>query len=80
MSNVLDNSLERKLSDEKVSRSLVLSDLSNGDGSRSESVSLLDSSHRSLSGGLLAGVLSWLLDAGVRLSDSGFCSCHSSRV
>jgi hypothetical protein len=42
--DVLDDSLERKLSDEEVSGSLVLSDLSDGDGSRSESVSLLDTS------------------------------------
>ena len=64
MGDFSDHSLEGELSDEEVSGSLVLSDLSDGDGSRSESVSLLDTSHRGLSGRLLSGVLSWLLDAG----------------
>jgi len=61
--NILDDSLERKLSDQEVGASLVLSDFSDGDGSRSESVSLLNSSHRGLSGALLASVFSWLLDS-----------------
>ena len=60
--DVLDDSLERKLSDEEVGASLVLSDLSDGDGSRSESVGLLDSADWGLSGALGAGVFSWLLD------------------
>lgn len=76
VSNILDDSLERKLSDEEVSASLVLSDFSDGDGSRSESVSLLDTTHWGLSGALLAGVFPWLLDSGVGLSCGSFGSCH----
>lgn len=76
VSDILNDSLERELSDQEVSASLILSDLSDGDGSRSESVSLLNTAHRGLSGGLLAGVFSGLLDAGVRLSCGSFCSGH----
>lgn len=61
--DVFHDSLERKLSDEEVSGSLVLSDLSDGHGSWSESVGLLDTSDWGLSGALLAGVLPWFLDA-----------------
>lgn len=43
-----DDSLERKLSQKQVGALLVLSDFSDGDGSWSESVWLLDSSHGSL--------------------------------
>jgi hypothetical protein len=74
--DVLDDSLERKLSDQEVGASLVLSDFSDGNGSRSESVSLLDTADRGLSGALLAGVFPWLLDSGVGLSCGGFSSCH----
>lgn len=76
VSDVFDDSLERELSDQEISASLVLSDFSDGDGSRSESVSLLDTAHRGLSGALLSSVFSWLLDTGVGLSCCGFSSCH----
>ena len=76
VSDVLDDSLERELSDQEISASLVLSDFSDGDGSRSESVSLLDSTDWGLSGGLAAGVFSWLLDSGVGLSCCGLSSGH----
>ena len=70
-----DYSLERKLSDQEISASLVLSDFSDGNGSRSESVSLLDTSDwgLGLSGALLTGVLPRLLDSGVKFSGGGFC-------
>ena len=61
--DVFDDSLERKISDEEVSGSLVLSDLSDGDGSWSKSVGLLDSTDWGLSGALDTGVFSWLFDA-----------------
>ena len=76
VSDVLDDSLERQLSDQEVSGSLVLSDLSDGHGAGSESVGLLDTAHGGLSGGLLSGVLSGLLDTGVGLSGSGLGSGH----
>ena len=70
-------SLERKLSDEELCGLLESSDLSESDGSGSESVGSLDSTSR---GGLALGllvsnVLSWLLGAGV-LSSGVLGSCH----
>merc|ERR1711988_703921 len=45
VSKVLNQSLEWQLPQQEVSRSLELSDLSDGDGSWSESVRLLDAAH-----------------------------------
>lgn len=66
VSDLLDDSLERKLSDEKVGGFLVSSNLSESDGSRSVSVGLLESTGTTggaLAGGLGAQVLSGSLDA-----------------
>ena len=73
--NFSDNSLERKLSNEEFSGFLVLSDHSEGDGSWSESVGLLDT--RDWDGGLggLDDHLSWGLGAGL-LSGGLLGSCH----
>lgn len=78
VSDVLDDSLERKLSDEEVSALLVLSDLSESDGARSVSVGLLDASEGAGWGlsAVLASVLSWLLDTRVALSCGSLGSCH----
>ena len=61
-----NESLERKLSDEEFSGFLESSDLSEGDGTWSESVSSLDSTGSwSFTLGLLVGdVFSWLLGTG----------------
>jgi len=53
-SDFSDESLERKLSNEELGGLLELSDLSKSDGSRAESVGLLDTTG---SGGLLLGLL-----------------------
>ena len=75
-----DESLERKLSNEELGGFLVLSDHSEGDGSWSESVGLLDSTggwHGGLGG--LGDHLSWGLGAGS--SSSGLLgSCHLVEV
>ena len=56
-----DKSLERKLSDQELSRLLVSSDLTKSDGTRSVSVRLFDttSSWSGLSGSLGRQLLSW---------------------
>ena len=75
-SDFSDESLERKLSDKELSGFLILSDHSEGDGSWSESVSLLHSGD--LSVGLLGGLgnhLSWGLGSGV-LSSGLLGSSH----
>ena len=59
--NLSDESLEWELSDEKLCGLLILSDLSQGDGTRSVSVGLLDSSG---GGGGLPGGLGGELFAG----------------
>ena len=58
-----DKSLERKLSDQELSRLLVSSDLTKSDGTRSVSVRLLDttSGWGRLSGSLGSQLLSWSL-------------------
>ena len=58
-----DKSLERKLSDQELSRLLVSSDLTKGNGTRSVSVRLLDttSGWGRLSGSLGSQLLSWSL-------------------
>ena len=62
LGDVLDNSLEWELSDEEIGGLLVSPDLSEGDGSWSVSVGLLDSA--GWGSGLLGGdSLSWSLDA-----------------
>lgn len=63
-SNISDESLEGKLSDKQVSSLLVLSDFSQGDGTRSELMGLLDTSGDGsrLSGGLSSELLSGGLD------------------
>ena len=53
-SDLSDESLERKFSNEKLSGLLELSNLSKSDGSRSESMGFLDTTS---SGGLLLGLL-----------------------
>lgn len=56
LSDFPDESLEGELSDQELSRLLVLSDLSESDGTGLEAVGLLDTSslHGGLSGGLVA--------------------------
>ena len=58
-----DKSLERKLSDQELSRLLVSSDLTKGDGTRSVSVWLLDTTggRSGFSGSLGSQLLSWSL-------------------
>ena len=76
--NISDHSLEWELSDQQLSGLLVLSDFSEGDGSWSESVWLLDTSSDSwggFSGSLGGELLSWGLSSG-RLSSGLLSSCH----
>ena len=63
LSDFSDKSLERKLSDQELSRLLVSSDLTKSDGTRSVSVRLLDttSGWGRLSGSLGSQLLSWSL-------------------
>jgi len=68
LGNLSDESLEGQLSDQEFGRLLVSSDFSKGDGSRAESVGLLDSSSRD--GGLSGGLGGDMLSGG--LSSSGF--------
>ena len=65
MSDLFDDSLERKLSDEEVSALLVLSDFSESNSSWSISMSFFNSSQAGAWGlsAVLACILSWLLDA-----------------
>ena len=76
--DILDESLERKLSDQEISGLLVLSDFSGGNGTGSESVGLLDTTGCGgrLLGGLRVELLSGLLDSSRALSCGGFGSCH----
>jgi hypothetical protein len=76
--NLSDESLEGELSDEELSRLLESSDFSEGDGTGSESVGLLDStgSGGGLLGLLVSDVLSGDLSSGVLSSGllgSGHC-------
>ena len=66
LGNFSDKSLERKLSDQELSRLLVSSDLTKGDGTRSVSVWLLHttSGRSRLSGCLGSQLLSWSLTSG----------------
>ena len=63
LGNFSDKSLERKLSDQELSRLLVSSDLTKSDGTRSVSVRLLDTTggRSGLSGSLGSQLLSWSL-------------------
>ena len=72
-----DESLEGQLSDEKLGRFLVSSDLSKSDGARSVSVWLLDASGRwgRLSSGLGGELLSRSFSSG-RFSGGLLCSGH----
>jgi len=80
LGDLTNQTLERKLSDEKVGTLLVSTDLSKGNGSGSVSVGLLDSSggwgrlSRSLGGKLFAGGLS---SGG--LAGGLFSSCHGAK-
>jgi hypothetical protein len=76
--DVLNDSLERKLSDQEISGLLVLSDFSESDGTWSVSVWLLDTSGNwgALSGGLAGDVLSWSLNSGGALSSGSLSSGH----
>ena len=77
LGDLADESLEGKLSDQKLGGLLVSSDLTESDGARSKSVRLLDGANRggqlpgSLGGELLAGSL-----ASSRLSGGLLGSCH----
>ena len=66
LGDLSDESLERKLSDEKLGTLLVSSDLTKSDGSWPVSVRLLDTSDGwgGLSGGLGSELLSWGLSSG----------------
>ena len=78
VSDFLNKSLERKLSDKKLSRLLVSSDFSSGNSSWSESVWFLNASGgwgRLLSS-LGVELFSWFLDSMRALSCGGLCSCH----
>ena len=77
VSDFSNESLERKLSDEEFSGFLESSDLSEGDGSWSESVGSLDSTGGwGLTFGLLVSdVFSWLLSTG-HFSSGMLGSCH----
>jgi hypothetical protein len=82
-SDVLDQSLERKLSDQEVGGSLVLSDFSDSNSSWSESVWLLNTSHSSGGWGLGLGggdLLSWLLDSVASLSSGSLSSGHLCEI
>ena len=68
-------SLERKLSNEELGGFLILSDHSEGDGSWSESMGLLDSGHWDGGLGGLDNHLSWGLGAG-SFSSGLLGSCH----
>jgi len=79
LSDLADQSLEGKLSDEELSALLISSDFSKGDGSGPESMRLLDASTLNR-GGRFAGDLVGDLFAG-SLSSGGFagsllCSGH----
>ena len=75
-SNFSNQSLERKLSDEELSRFLESSDFSEGNCAWSESVCSLESDSWGLTLGLLVGdVLSWMLGSGI-LSSGMLGSCH----
>ena len=76
-SDLSDESLERKLSDEELGGFLESSDLSKCDSAWSESVSSLHSNvgWRFTLGLLVGDVLSWLLGAGI-LSCGVLGSCH----
>ena len=65
--DLTDESLEWELSDEELSALLELSDLTEGNGSWSESVGLLDATSGGglLGSSLVGNVLSWVLGAGV---------------
>ncbi len=77
MSDFSDESLEGKLSDEEISGLLVLSDFSEGDGTGSVSMGLLDTtgSGSALSGGLGGELLSGSLGTG-RFSGGLLSSGH----
>jgi len=77
LSDFSDESLEGQLSDEKLGRFLVSSDLSEGDGSRSVSVWLLDASGgwSRFSGGLGGKLLSWSFSSS-RLTSGLLSSGH----
>ena len=77
LGDLSDESLEWQLSDEKLGRFLVSSDLSESDGSRAESVGLLDAAGGwgALSGSLGGQLLSWGL-ATSRLSCGLLGSSH----
>jgi len=68
LSNFSDQSLERELSDQKLSRFLVLSDFSEGDGSGSISVGLFNST--SVGGRLSGSFVRNLLSRGFSSSSS----------
>ena len=70
-----NESLERKLSNEELGGFLILSDHSEGDGSWSESVGLLDTRDWDSGLGGLDDHLSWGLGAG-SLSSGLLGSCH----
>ena len=77
VSDLLNESLERKLSDQKVGGLLILADFASGDCAGAETVRFLDASGgRRLLGSLGVELLSGLLDSCGALSGGGFGSCH----
>ena len=76
-----DESLERKFPDEELGALLESSDLSESDGSWSESVWFLDSTGGGglLGSSLVGDVLSWVLGSGV-LTGGLLCACHNVLV
>jgi len=78
--NVSDESLERKLSDQEISGLLEFSNFSQGDGTGSVSVGLLDTTSdlSGLSGGLGSELLSRVLDTS-RFSGSLLSTSHDER-
>ena len=63
VSDFLDQSLERKFADQKISGLLVFSDFTGSDGAGAESVGFLDSSGWcGFLGGLGGDFFSWFLD------------------
>ena len=79
--DLTNQSLKRKLSDQKLSTLLVFSDLTECDGSRAKTMGLLDSAGgwSWLSGGFGGQLLSGSLASG-GFSGSLFGACHSNRL
>ena len=75
--NFTNESLEWELADEELGTLLESSDFTEGNGTWSESMGLLDTTGGSglLGSSLVGDVLSWVLGASV-LAGGLFCACH----